>query len=220
MKNNKFVVFFDLDDVFYLTGQYINQNIIKYLRDKQELDEVDRIMMDHLHIPKQDFLTLREDLERINPELAKKIDDIVWEHGLRKNGFIIAAPFDPEIRQLFIDLVNAGRVEVGICTHRKSIDPQAEMTTRALIRDLNGTPVKHIYVLDRKTHPNKLDVLQQFHPNFVLVDDNPIYGDEVLDTDSRLIIWDKQHRIPRYVNQRSADNIIKLQKHLTDLIYR
>jgi len=62
--------------------------------------------------------------------------------------------------------------------------------------------------------------LQQFHPNFVLVDDNPIYGDEVLDTDSRLIIWDKQHRIPRYVNQRSADNIIKLQKHLTDLIYR
>lgn len=220
MKNNKFVVFFDLDDVFYLTGQYINQNIIKYLQSKEKLTEVDRIMMEHLHIPKQDFLTLREDLERVDPELAKKIDEIVWEHGLRKNGFIIAAAFDPEIRQLFIDLVNAGRVEVGICTHRKSIDPQGEMTTRALIRDLNGTPVKHIYVLDRKTRPNKVEFLQEQHPNFVLVDDNPVYGDDVLDTDSRLIIWDKQHRIPRYVNQRSADNIIKLQKHLTDLIYR
>lgn len=219
MKSTKPIIFFDLDDVVYLTGKYIESNIITYLRNKKQLDEVDRIMMEHLHIPKQDFLTLREDLTRLGSPLAKLIDDVVWEHGLRKTGFIIAAPFDPDIRGLIIDLVNAGRIDVGICTHRKSIDKTGELTARALLRDFPGVPMKHIYVLDKATNPNKLDFLQELHPHFVLVDDNPIYGDDVLDTDSRMIIWEKQHVIPRYMQQRKADNIIKLNQHITELLF-
>jgi len=213
------IIFFDLDDVFYLTGAYIDTNMTAYLRNSKGMDHADRLMLNQLFIPKQDFLTLREDLEHTDPATAKIIDERVWEHGLKRTTFISEAKPDEELRQYVLRLLVNKEVDLGICTHRLSIDKDGSLTQAALARDYSGIQFKHVYMLDRKTHPNKVAYLQKQHGAFVLVDDNPIFGETALDTDSRLIIWDKQHTIPRYINQRKASDVIKLDHHINDLLF-
>lgn len=211
-------IFFDLDDTVYLTKDYIDENIQRYIKSKSKMDEIDHIMLDHIGIPKQDFLTLRADLESSDPELAKIIDDRVWKHGLKEKTFINEVKIDRDLQQFIFNLYRAGRVNIGVCSHRQSIDTAGSMTAEVLMRDFPSM-VMEIVLLNRHSNPDKLKTLGDYKGNFVLLDDNPVYGNEVLDTDSRLVIWDKHHVFPRYINQRRASDVNKLEQHISDLLF-
>jgi len=210
------LIFWDLDDVLFDTAGFVRRHMAGYLHDKKIHDSVDKLIDMINNDRTTSFLVEETYLKEIYPETAKELGNRVYEHGLFKGNFIPLVTPDFVLRSFIKDILIPQGYQMCVCTHRKSLDNDGSLTIASLVEHFPDVYFKHVYVINKDEHPNKIKFLNQKHKNFLLVDDNPIHLPVVLPEIPNLIIWNKAHRFAHYINQRRASDVIKLARHINE----
>lgn len=217
-----FVLNLDMDDVVTDTNTLMVNDLITILKDYDH--PAAEYLLHHLIIH-DDLHTLafQERLRKHAPELGTLLDTVIKTAIMDKGCYMTRVKPNyavvDYIRTTLAKAVEGGRIELAVTTHR-GFHVDATDLTKAWLREQK---VEHLIndfnVLDYRTIPNKLIYLRErYGDNFLLVDDNPIAGTELLPHHKELVIYTNGRKhLSRYTNQAIVNNVAELHAHLIEL---
>ena len=216
------IIQFDMDDVVTDTNTLFIDELISAL--KASTHPMAPYLLHHLIIHDNiHTLAFQERLRKHAPEMAVVLDEIIktdimdkaeYMSNVQPNHQIVAF-----IKNVLAMSVESGRIRLGVTTHR-GFHVEAKDRTQLWLREQG---IEHLFcefnVLDFRTIPNKLTYLREMHgDNFILIDDNPIAGIQLLPHHKELVIFTNGRKhLNRYTNQAIVNNERELQAHLTEL---
>lgn len=202
---SKLILACDMDDTLTRTGAYFNKHLKIHFKNNGMTDE---------------FKWVEENETKLSTmQYPKEISDVINSELIESGKYMLhAEPTALAHRNIMRHIQDycakfPGLIELVICSHR-GFHQYGDLYTRQWLETaMIGHLFTDIHMLDSRHDPDKMVFLRQKYPNceILLVDDNPLHDiNTVHPHDEDLVVYNKEHQLPGYVNQREYYNVLGL----------
>jgi len=196
------VLSFDMDDTLCETGEYINDQLYKVARQRNDVELLEFLDTNSGHLSTMLY----------PPNVKKVVNTLIIGPGI----YMLDAVKTPLFCDRFIGILQelkrlyGSMLKIVVCSHR-GFHEYGEIYTRKWLAKVGALELfDDIHMLDGKQDPDKIQFLKKTYPGspIKLVDDNPLHDfTKEHDHQEEIMIYDKVHTFPGYKHQTRLQGI-------------